>query len=188
MVRISSWWWLISPTPTLRLPARGWSWSMYSNRRSARRPGSVQTPCTFQLVFTMQKAVPHEAAASVAALNASAASSGFFISFSLPECDDTHGAQGRAHSAFTVNQAREGGARGRFGVNRGEGRAGASRSVNRSATRDGREETMPRTASAGFPLPSHSDKLSQAQTWPEPGGQTGDQDWSKDPAAAAFSP
>src|SRR5262245_55246855 len=67
MVRISSWCCGIWPTATLSLPARGWSWSMYSKRRSKRAPGSVHAPCTFQLVFTMQNAEPHEACAALPA-------------------------------------------------------------------------------------------------------------------------
>src|SRR5262249_31625093 len=75
-----SWCCGISPTPTLRLPAIGWSWSMYSKRRSKRAPGSVHTPCAFQFVLIMQNADPHEAPASAAALIASAANSNRFIS------------------------------------------------------------------------------------------------------------
>src|SRR4051812_2566101 len=55
---------------------------MYSKRRSNRAPGSVHWPCTFQLVLIMQKAEPHEAPASAAALIASAANSNRFMSLS----------------------------------------------------------------------------------------------------------
>jgi hypothetical protein len=52
---------------------------MYSKRRSNRAPGSVHCPCAFQLVLIMQNAEPQEAAASAAALIASAANSNFFM-------------------------------------------------------------------------------------------------------------
>jgi hypothetical protein len=48
-------------------------------RRSSREPGSVHTACTFQLVFTMQNAVPHDAAASAARPSANAANSSLLI-------------------------------------------------------------------------------------------------------------
>src|SRR5687768_4349494 len=52
---------------------------MYSKRRSKRAPGSVHAPCTLQLVFTMQNAVPQEAAASPARPQASAATIKLFM-------------------------------------------------------------------------------------------------------------
>jgi hypothetical protein len=39
-------------------------------------------------------------------------------------------------------------------------------------------------STAGFALPSQSDRLPQPQTWPDPGGQIGDHAWLDDPAAA----
>ena len=47
----------------LVVPVRGWSWSMYSNRKSPRNPGSFHTPWTPQFVLTMQNAEPHDATA-----------------------------------------------------------------------------------------------------------------------------
>src|SRR5262245_7359520 len=59
---------------------------MYSKRKSKRAPGSVHAPCTFQLVFTMQNAAPHEARVSLAAPASAAAPSSQhierFITFS----------------------------------------------------------------------------------------------------------
>src|SRR3954468_16152746 len=147
---------------------------MYSKRRSNRAPGSVHWPCTFQLVLIMQKAEPQEAPASAAALIASAANSNRFMSLSPPECHDARGARGRAHSDHLRDQV-SGGARARLGGNCGEGFACASALATASATRGGTKETVQRTTRAGFAPASDSDKLSQAQTWPDPGGQTGDQ-------------
>src|SRR5262249_18618193 len=70
--------------PTFLVPERSWSWSMYSKRRSARRPGSVHTPCAFQLVLTMQNAEPQEAVASAAApIDNTTANNNRFISLSI---------------------------------------------------------------------------------------------------------
>lgn len=46
---------------------------------------------------------------------------------------------------------------------------------------------MQRTTSTGFAPASDSDRLPQAQTWPDPGGQTGDQDWSNELLMALVS-
>src|SRR4051812_3754465 len=146
---------------------------MYSKRRSNRAPGSVHWPCTFQLVLIMQNAEPQDAPASAAALIASAANSSRFISISRQKAM-TRAARGRAHSDhYAIGPA--GGALGRLGGNCGEGFACASALATASATRGGRNETVQRTTRAGLAPASDSDKLSQAQTWPDPGGQTGDQ-------------
>src|SRR6476646_2130247 len=174
MVRTASWCWRISPTPTLRLPAIGWSWSMYSKRRSNRAPGSVHCPCTFQLVLIMQNAEPQEAPASAAALIASAANSNRFIVPSF-ESATTRDARRRAARVLLRHQEKAGGALGKLGGNRGEGFVTASAPATASATRGGRNETVQRTTRAGFAPASDSAKWSQVQTWPDPGGQMGDQ-------------
>src|SRR6266850_3776045 len=148
---------------------------MYSKRRSNRAPGSVHWPCTIQLVLIMQNAEPQEAPASAAALIASAANSNRFMSLSPPKRHDARGGRGRSHSDFAYAIRPAGGARARLGGNCGEGFVPASELAMASATRGGRKETVQRTTRTGFAPASDSDKLSQVQTWPEPGGQTGDQ-------------
>src|SRR5438067_11549408 len=61
---------------------------MYSKRRSRRAPGSIHAPSTFQFVFTMQNAEPHDAAASPAMPAKSAAMSRSFFMRSS-RCDET---------------------------------------------------------------------------------------------------
>jgi len=87
-------------------------------------------------------------------------------------------ARSRARSDFSVDQEKAGGARGEFGANCGADCAGASWSGTAPLEAGGRKETVQRTvAAAVFPLPSHSERLPQPQTWPGPGGQAGDQAW-----------
>src|SRR4026209_2443595 len=99
----------------------------------------------------MQKAVPHEAAASVAAPAASAASSNLFILPSRSGCDDTRGRRSRTRPVFSVDQAERGGARGALGVNRGEGCACTSDRSSLALPRSGgRTETLQPDRAAGL--------------------------------------
>lgn len=74
------------------------------------------------------------------------------------------------------NQEEAGGARGRFGGNCGENHVAERNGTTASAIRGGRKDSVQPIASVGLAPASHSDKLPQAQTWPDPGGQTGAQD------------
>src|SRR5205085_10956738 len=78
----------------------GWSWLMYSKRRSSRAPGSIQAPCAFQFVFTMQNAEPHDAPALPAKPAASTANSSSFFMLSPDTTKATrHGASPRGVNA-----------------------------------------------------------------------------------------
>jgi len=87
----------------------------------------------------------------------------------------TRAALAAARTRTSITSQASGGARGRLEGNCGEGCVAASAFGTASSTRGGRKETVQRTTGPGFAPPSDSDKLSQLQTWPDPGGHTGDQ-------------
>ena len=86
----------------------------------------------------------------------------------------TRAAFAAARTRTSVTDQASGGARGRLGGNCGEGLVPGLALATASARRGGRKETVQRMTGAGFAPASDSDKLSQEQTWPDPGGQTGD--------------
>src|SRR5438067_7570419 len=103
---------------------------MYSKRRSRRAPGSIHAPCAFQLVFTMQNAEPHEAAALPATPAASAAISRLL--FIIPLATRFKGDAPQrlaAERQLPTSQERTGGAR----EKRSEKGRGGARGIARSS-------------------------------------------------------